>query len=1006
MSDLTSEIENSTSSGTEVGNAQLRCDANVTPIYPVRYAYANFFDELSSVSSPPAVSTFFNASNLPTTEGYVLRLLRPGWIYIKEETGKSLFHIFRYERTSNDTGGPVVERFSKYLYKNGVDASDGIEADTSSGRPFYPYVFVSKGTSEVSICYSEHEWGAEITSKFNTDAAFRSKVAQRVNLIAEETEYAISASQENLSALVEDYRSRKDRVLTLDPSKPEEKLGLDVLTIENSYDMSPGLIAQELSQKLCYGETAKIVALFDPVGRQKEIARAHAKLMLWEQDYASQHVYPFTIGQMAQVCLTSENEDLRDAAEKNLNLQEFNDQWVEMDAAFTKFKERRKAFLNLYLAFLMPGEGLVDQLGSLDSYFRYFFAGDSGDQEELRKVAVTAAGIFEGVLSSPEGNAALEGAMEHAFNSEQSTDWYNSQNTLGVILKMVTGLVTQPQANVSWDLVTTKALDDLMKGLGPLLGRIMADAQYGFAKSGHGFETLSQKTVKHIATKVIPAVLKAYGLEYTGQRLRLTPEEIAKVLADFLERGTWGKASVIRNAEARLQVGQRMFDWSQVAEGKTSARLLELDEMRIIRGGPLPIDLSVQPSTARFFGVTMNASFTGLSAFLNFSAVQSMMFQSEYAAANPLGVGGRKYEAMRLTAALAGLPADMIAMSEMGVKAAQRLSPQAIRTLAQRLVPNLGSRLTFFGRILAGKVSTGLIAIANLAGTLTAIQAGVREMNQGNTPAAVGNFMIATGSAILFVGAAGQLLSLAAGSAATGFGLPVAVVCAALALIVGGVGLLFFFEKTPMETLLFQCFWGKSKDYAFWPDGALRPKIEDRLTAVADPSRSAQMNTNFQIEMQEFMNLFAAPSMEFDRTGGSLLRKLTGQAFTNDRSYDIKMVLPQFQLGSSEIIAGVYTTAGFDPSGQIVTTPNATLTALFREKLRAAMETGGQYTLVEGTLSLSFSVDFGQRANIIWVYSPMPNIYTPLRMLRDDGSLRETGEFIGGMINDVPLGRV
>ncbi|MBL3576087.1 hypothetical protein JMK10_12815 [Rhodovulum sulfidophilum] len=136
------------------------------------------------------------------------------------------------------------------------------------------------------------------------------------------------------------------------------------------------------------------------------------------------------------------------------------------------------------------------------------------------------------------------------------------------------------------------------------------------------------------------------------------------------------------------------------------------------------------------------------------------------------------------------------------------------------------------------------------------------------------------------------------------------------------------------------------------------------------------------------------------------MRKLFGNAFSDERSYNIQMVLPQFQTGSSEVIAGVYTATNFDEADQIITRPNAALTQLFRDKLREAMQTPGANSMIQGTLTLNFSVDFGQRANVIWIYSPMPNVYTPLRMLRDDGSLRQSGEFVGGMLNDAPRGRM
>ncbi|MBL3575775.1 hypothetical protein JMK10_05010 [Rhodovulum sulfidophilum] len=101
-----------------------------------------------------------------------------------------------------------------------------------------------------------------------------------------------------------------------------------------------------------------------------------------------------------------------------------------------------------------------------------------------------------------------------------------------------------------------------------------------------------------------------------------------------------------------------------------------------------------------------------------------------------------------------------------------------------------------------------------------------------------------------------------------------------------------------------------------------------------------RMNPNFQIKTQEFMNLFAAPAMDLDRSGGSPWRRLLRNALANERSYDIQMVPPQLQSGNSEAIGAVYIATGFEEAGQITTRTNANQSALFREKMRAAMRTG------------------------------------------------------------------
>lgn len=262
-----------------------KCDT-LTPIYPVRYAYANLFDATVASADPPNIDTLLASSTLQQSSGYVARLLREGWVYIREEGNENYFHIFHYTRTQSDKN--VIERFEKYQFANGKNAQEGLRRDTSSGRSFYPFAFVSAGTSNISIAYSQHEWSANVIDRINSSRDVREAAMQQVNLVTDTSGHTIDATEENLGRLIEDHRQRQHRVLALkeETTNPElAKLSLDILTTQESYNLRPDAIATEIQSKLCYQEKAKIIALHDPVGRQIEMAQAHAKLAIWEQDY-------------------------------------------------------------------------------------------------------------------------------------------------------------------------------------------------------------------------------------------------------------------------------------------------------------------------------------------------------------------------------------------------------------------------------------------------------------------------------------------------------------------------------------------------------------------------------------------------------------------------------------------------------------------------------------------------------------------------------------------------
>jgi hypothetical protein len=166
-------------------------DSLIRPIYPVRYAYANFFgDDLVEPARPPALQTLLHQTNVmqknvKATHGYVARLLRPGWVYIKEEKGGDYFHIFRYKHVIKPDGS-TQEQFHKYKFNNKINAQRGIlpEYVESSFRG-YPFAFVRKEVSEVSIVYCEEPLSNQLIDELNGNADKRAAFMQRIDLIGE-----------------------------------------------------------------------------------------------------------------------------------------------------------------------------------------------------------------------------------------------------------------------------------------------------------------------------------------------------------------------------------------------------------------------------------------------------------------------------------------------------------------------------------------------------------------------------------------------------------------------------------------------------------------------------------------------------------------------------------------------------------------------------------------------------------------------------------------------------
>ena len=315
---------------------------NVLPIYPVRYGYANFFDEILPAQAPPTLPEMAAASGLNETGGYLLRLLREGWIYIKEEEGAAdnqQVHIFRYAQTETPTG--VIEKFEKYYFTNEENAQDGLTLDTSSGATFYPFAFVTANTQKISIAYSEHEWAAEIIDKMNDDQEWRAKAMQLVELGSSQTDFSQEATQENLSALVEDYRNNDEKWLADKDSAKPMAHGLDLATTTLSYHPDAEGIVETMQKSHSEHKDGALVALFDPVGRQRDISKVISKNVAEQQAYVNVNKYPLTIGQYAQSCLESDIPEIKKAAEENLDTERLSIFLTDYQDEISKKKKER-----------------------------------------------------------------------------------------------------------------------------------------------------------------------------------------------------------------------------------------------------------------------------------------------------------------------------------------------------------------------------------------------------------------------------------------------------------------------------------------------------------------------------------------------------------------------------------------------------------------------------------------------------------------------------------------
>lgn len=961
---------------------------NVIPIYPVRYGYANFFDELMPAQAPPSMTEMSSATGLKDTGGYLLRLLREGWLYIKEENEEedSPLHIFKYAQTETATG--VIEKFEKYYFTNEENAQGGLTLDTSSGSTFYPFAFVTPKAKKISIVYSEHEWAAEIIDKMNGDQEWRAKAMQQVDLSSPQTEFSQEATQGNLRALVEDYRSNDEKWLSIEPGTPR-KYGLDAVTTKNSYYLSSEGVAEMMRKSHSKHKDGALVALYDPVGRQSDLAFALTLISGYQKLGDPETIYPRTIGKIVSGFLEHPNEEIQSIAKENVDETALNAFFLESKEEELNFKERREALLDIYSAFAY--QDLADgTVGSLDSYLKMYFDIDSSilkaPESEIEKLTLIAAAIFEGHGVSEEGQAALISMVNDAY--ENDSDIGSSQNIYFIITQLIQSILLQCQEQFDW----YKVISNTPVTLSRLWSQARATGVYGAKLTEKASYKLTAKALSQIADSFLPTYFeKVHGIVYTGEKVRVTHDKLAELIARQIDSGRKSNRSITRT-ESNLKWARKLFKWADVQKLDTIPRYYELSEIKIVREVQYSGRLQTLEATTilDYVGLAGDGVISGFSWYANFGVLCDVLAQSDYDETDPLERSGVIYDSSKLISAFAAIIADTAVVSRASLIFVNKgLSAQQLTTVAQKVLPKTKIGLNRLDMLLKARVFSRVIAVANVAMVFVAIGDGYDDWKSGNVGSLAGNVSIGLGSAIFAYGAAYYAITGAAIALTWGV--------AAFVLIVAGGVLSWLYGKGAFENLLYRCFWGTSNNYSFWyfEEEGENSNLEKRLNLAKANVDNPLYKTAFQIEVQEFMNFLMQPSITVSKTG---------RLFRNNKRFTYDFVLPNFIWGRSELVGSVQNTTLdiFQPIQDInnVSSLDESGTGTFMKALEEALSNPAKRRLENGTLHLKVEADLNEDAELHWYYKPTPDVVVPKRMLTSNGELKRT--YIG-MKDDEPM---
>lgn len=970
---------------------------NVIPIYPVRYGYANFFDELMPAQAPPSMAEMSGATGLKDTGGYLLRLLREGWLYIKEESEEETapFHIFKYAQTHTPTG--VIEKFEKYYFTNEENAQEGLTLDTSSGSTFYPFAFVTPKAKKISIVYSEHEWSAAIIDNMNSDEELRKKTMQQVDLTAQQTEFSQAATQDNLSALVEDYRNNDEKWLADKDSAKPMPHGLDLATSTVSYHLTAEGIVETMQKSHSEHKDGTLVALFDPVGRQRDISKVISKNVAEQQAYVNVNKYPLTIGQYAQSCIESDIPDVKKAAEENLAIEELREYLKKNKENIDKSKSEREKLLDL-MDYFVAGKGAEDEIGSLTCYLRHYFdirqQGIIDPAAEMGKLLLLLGSLFEGVTASEEGIKSMDRWVGEAFHTEELTPL---DKVWGVSLKAIQIVFLQPQDQINWH----HAVPPVLTSIGNYLARIQAEFTYGTKLLGNsGLECFYRATLPSLFDALL-------GVRFTGNRLNMALDDIENVI----DKQTSQKNLIKSN----VQFGEKLLNWSEMKANQAEQRIFELLEAEPTASAPEWLKkLADRLPTKTLLHFAQESAGLGLTYWsyqANVNTINDLLAQTQFDTLDPVNDDKEyAYRTVKMLSTLAAITADSITLSQYSAKGVNIAAREAERALLalQKQLPNMSKQLAeklgvrslqaysqrLDTRLTAAPIK-GLVVGANVALAFTYFWDAFTSDRAGNDGARLG-YVVGGVSSILIA------FSVIGGPAG------------AILFAVGLVGLLFSahqidrFGKNSFESLLYSSFWGTSEYYPFWSDFKKQDNIDtvqeriDVISAVVSNNNKAVTSDNIKyfdaalnIESQEFLNYFYAPKLTIV---DSSIRPYGSEPYRYKLCYEF--VLPDFKMNVSQLHGSIYRELDDAKyAAYSVPEPDKAMTETFRSALAAAFEDRTLCIAKEDGLHVTINVEFSHPARLIWCYEPTPNTVVPKRYLTNSGYI-STSQI--GMLDEKP----
>ncbi|UDN36870.1 toxin VasX [Proteus sp. NMG38-2] len=936
---ITTETEKTTNTAdvvqkiNEMSPRNLQADAVVCPceddhraVYPVRYAYSNLYgNENAKAALPPPIDTLLNASSVDENRGFSARLLRQGWIYIFEEGS--------FPTRNNKIGNLIIFEhqinysYNEKLYNEGDDSSEGLSAKkngvaeekfikntvfideksgeliTSEDKKQYPYLTIKKDVINASFLFSDIELSPYILKKIIKNKKYRKSFMQFINLISlEKNDYCIKPTEENISALIEDYKNEEKKFeIFIDEAK---KIKRDLpgeyfseVTGNISVTQNSKKLVNQLQKTLDENENATLVILYDPVGYQKDILSLYLFVTGIYTLFQGHWSYPNTIGtfikkldeQTKSESMSPEaGKELKEILEKSIKFDDLNKYTAQIENCYLDFQKIQLNIVNLYQEFLTSSM-IAPKIGGIQNYVDHVFL----IKEQLEESNVWHSDFLRDLVSYCELHSTLLHPLHSSKAGKELLDslysFKEDDDFLAGFAKVIFYILSQ-------DKVRDKSNEKLSEKILPVVKSaifIFWDSLgYAFTHTHNKLKNISThsrgislKGVDIIANKILPVILSYFGIyvSYTNFS-EMTGEQFNKLINKLKQQ-----PSVSINNK---KIMDKMFNWKERIKGAGNNVVINLPNFKWIseKINTNKNSKSNKNSNFNFYDVSATALiakdvFWLVSGIIGLATTK---YPTEFEKNNPLALQARSIYSLQMGYHLfASIQAIFDIQSTMQKYASLVMNPRYSIFLKRMTLPEVNAR---FSKVALKGISWAVIILGFAL-----------PLFESNSAFTIGN----DGFAWAKVTEAFSSLALSLGIMALGAEAGVLAILNPIGwplIIIGILGLIgsYIYSKKyewgALEKLLQNCFWGKGNQYIAYGKKDENSKRNDISLQLEKFINNFDKNYHyFQIELQEFYNLFFSPKIKME------MKNIVSNNNYYKRNLSYKFILPNFKFGISDI---------------------------------------------------------------------------------------------------------